>query len=114
MDLLREAGIFGPLSVLLFLSGLTVTLTLGRARGAVVATATPFILAILAAGQLGHGLGQRLVRDAIEKVPELAQKVSFLNIGTGEAAANLVVSGAAAFLLCVVAGLVGLADKKQA
>jgi hypothetical protein len=113
MELLREAGIFGPLSVLLFVGGLVVTVTRGRASHATMATAAPFILAILALGQVGQGLGQRLVRDAVEKVPDLAQKVSFINIGTGEAAANLVVSGACALLLCAIAGVVSLADRKD-
>lgn len=114
MELLREAGIFGPAAVLLFIVGLGATLTRGRARGATLATAAPFILGILALGQLGQGIGQRLVRDATDQVPDLVQKVSFLNIGTGEAAANLVVSGAAALLLAAIAGVVSLADQKPA
>lgn len=111
MELLREAGIFGPVAVLLFIAGLGTTLTRGRARGATMATAAPFILGILALGQLGQGLGQRMVRDATEKVPDLVQKVAFLNIGSGEAAANLVVSGGAALLLCAIAGALALSDR---
>jgi len=95
--------------VVVFVAGLFFTLT--RRQDGAIRTATPFILGTLALGQLGQGLGQRLVRDAIDKVPALDKKVDFLNLGTGEAAACLVVSGGAALALCIVALGVSLADR---
>lgn len=109
MELLREAGPFGPLAVLLFIAGLAVVV---RSRSA--ASAAPFILGILGTGQLGQGLGQHAVRDALGQVPDLADKVAILNAGTGEAASALVISGACALVLCVVAGVLSFAERKNA
>ena len=109
MELLREAGPFGPLAVMLFIAGLAVVV---RSRSA--AGAAPFILGILATGQLGQGLGQHAVRDAIAGVPDLADKVALLNAGTGEASSTLLISGACALILGVVAGALALAERKNA
>ena len=109
MEFLREAGPFGPLAVVLFIAGLAVVV---RSRSA--ASAAPFILGILATGQLGQGLGQHAVRDALAGAPELARKVELLNIGTGEASSALLISGACALILCVVAGALAFAERKNA
>lgn len=109
MELLREAGPFGPLAVLLFIAGLAVVV---RSRSSV--SAAPFILGILGTGQLGQGLGQHAVRDALDRVPELADKVAILNAGTGEASSSLIVSGACALVLCIVAGTLDFAERKNA
>lgn len=113
MSLIIEAGIFGPAILLAFVAGLVASLGVGRARGSTMATATPFILGLLSLGQLGQGLGQRLVRDALERVPELVNKVAILNEGTGEAAACHVLSGTAALLLCAIAGVVARTDRRS-
>ena len=112
--MVTEAGVFGLVSVGLFIGGVLFTVTVGRARGNPFAVALPVGFFILAAGQLGQGLGQRLVRDAVERVAPLADKVALLNLGAGEAAANLVLSGACALLLGLVAGAVALASRKTA
>ena len=61
MDLLREAGMFGTASVLLFIVGCAVVV---KRRAAALSSATPFVLALLACAAIGHGVGQRIVRDA--------------------------------------------------
>lgn len=109
MELLREAGPFGPLAVCLFITGLAFVV---RTRSSKHAAA--FALAILGVGQLGEGLGQHAVRSAIEKVPDIGDKVAMLNAGTGEAASCLIISGACAVLLCVIGAFVSLADKRTA
>lgn len=108
MEFLREAGPFGPLAVLLFIAGLAVVV---RSRSS--ASAAPFILGILGTGQLGQGLGQHAVRDAIEAVPDLGDKVALLNMGTGEASSALIISGACALILCVVAGALSFAESRD-
>jgi hypothetical protein len=87
-------------------------MTGGRARGAPVATAVPFVLGTLALGQLGQGLGQRNVRAVLDHIPDLADRVTVLNEGTGEAAANLVLAGEAAAVLLLVAAALALADRR--
>jgi hypothetical protein len=107
MELLKEAGPFGPLAVMLFITGLAFVV---RSRSA--KHAAGFALAILAVGQLGQGLGQHAVRDALSQVPDIGDKVAMLNAGTGEAASSLIISGACALLLCVIGSFVSLADKR--
>lgn len=109
MELLREAGPFGPLAVLVFIAGLAFVI---RSRSA--ATVAPFALAILAVGQLGEGLGQHAVRKAISAVPDVAQKVELLNQGTGEAASSLIISGGCALLLCLFGAGFALAGRGSA
>lgn len=109
MELLKEAGLFGPLAVMLFVTGLAFVV---RTRSSKHAAA--FALAILGVGQLGQGLGQHAVRDALGQVPDIATKIELLNQGTGEASSALIVSGACAVLLCVIGAFVSLADKRAA
>lgn len=109
MELLREAGPFGPLAVCLFITGLAFVV---RTRSSKHAAA--FALAILGVGQLGQGLGQHAVRHALGQVPDIATKIELLNQGTGEAASSLLISGACAVLLCVIGAFVSLADKRAA
>jgi hypothetical protein len=112
MELIREAGIFGAAAVVVFVVGLVATLGVGRARGAALTTATPFVLAVLALGQIGQGEGQRHVRAALASVPDLANRLTLLNEGTGEAAANLVVSGTAALTLAILGAVVAFVDER--
>lgn len=107
MELLQEAGPFGPLAVLMFIVGLGAAI---KTRSA--SSTAPFILAVLGLGQLGQGLGQHAVRDAVEQVPDLVQKVQFINVGTGEASSCLIISGACAVLLCAVAGALSLSKRE--
>jgi hypothetical protein len=112
MELVVEAGATGLAILLVFVGGLGAILVASRARQAPWATTAPFVLAVLSLGQLGQGLGQRHVRAALDGVPELAHKVALLNVGTGEAAANLVLSGGAALALVAVAAALALADRR--
>ena len=66
------------------------------------APATPFAVAVLAAGFLGHGMGVRLVSRAAEGAPSLPEKVMFLSLGSSEAAANGVIAGGLALILLIV------------
>jgi hypothetical protein len=98
MQLLHEAGVFGYATVALFTVACVVVV---RTK----ISSTPFALALLALGQLGQGAGQRVVRDACETVVDVQAKLSFLNIGSGEAAANLVISGMTAIVLVALAAI---------
>lgn len=95
MQLFMEAGFASWLSALLFLAG--VGLVAFKKL-----PATPWAIAILASGVLGHGMGARLVSRAAEGAPSLPEKVMFLSLGGSEAAANHVISGALALILLVV------------
>ena len=108
MDLVYEAGAVGLLTLALFAVGV-VRAARAKARAEPpLAAALPFVIAVLASGELGQGLGQRNVRAALDRVPDLVSKVELLNVGTGEAAACLLLSGAAALLLSAVAGALGV------
>lgn len=95
MELLLEAGIAGPLAFALFVVGLIAVV---RGKGG----ARDFASAILAIGFLGFGVGERLVTRAAEAAPDLSTKLAFLTVGTREASANLLLSGAMALLLVVI------------
>lgn len=95
MQLFIEAGFASWLSALLFLAGV------GLVAFKKV-PATPWAIAILASGVLGHGMGARLVSRAAEGAPSLPEKVMFLSLGGSEAAANHVIAGALALILLVV------------
>jgi len=110
MELLREAGMFGTASVLLFIVGCAVIVK--RRAAAPLSSATPFVLALLACGAVGHGVGQRIVRDALDNVHgDVHTKLTLLNAGTGEAAANLVIGGSCALVLLALAGALSLARR---
>jgi len=93
MEPVLEAGATGLGAVLVFTGGLGALLVVGGAQREPWATTTPFVLAVLSLGKVGQGLGQRQVRADLDGVPDLADKVAVVNMGTGEAAANLVLSG---------------------
>lgn len=95
MQIFVEAGAFSFVALGLFLGGLV-----ARARGGAV---EHWAIAILAAGALGNGLGQRLVARAAEQAPSLADKVAILGAGSSEAAANALIAGVLGALLLVVA-----------
>ena len=94
MQIFVEAGAFSLVALALFATGLV-----ARARGGAV---EPWALAVLAAGAVGTGLGQRLVARAAEQAPSLADKVAILGAGSSEAAANALIAGVLAGLLIVV------------
>ena len=95
MELILEAGVAGPVSLVLFVVGLVAVV-----RGKDVARG--FAVAILATGFVGFGVGERLVTRAAEAAPALSTKVAFLTVGTREASANLLLSGAMALLLVAI------------
>jgi hypothetical protein len=90
MHLLTEAGIFGWAGLVLFGAGLVLLL---RDPGKAGARSRGLAAAEMALGLLGAGLGQRLVAQAVEKAPDLSAQVRFLNLGTMEATANLILGG---------------------
>lgn len=99
MELILEAGIAGPVSLVLFAVGLA---SIVRGKGG----ARDFATAVLATGFVGFGVGERLVTQAAEAAPELSTKVAFLTMGTREATANLLLSGTMALLLVALGSAV--------
>jgi hypothetical protein len=101
MQLVLEAGVAGVVVVVLFVAGVVVAGRSAQRGRDPFRAASPLLFGILAAGQLGQGWGQRLVRGALEQLPDaaVADRLLLLNEGAGEAAANLVLSGSAALLL---------------
>ncbi len=98
MQLFMEAGFASWLSAAVFLAGIGLV-AFKRLP------ATPFAVAVVASGVLGHGLGMRLVSRAAEGAPSLPEKVMLLSLGASEAAANGVISGGLALILLVVGAI---------
>lgn len=98
MQLFMEAGFASWLSGALFLVGIGLVAFKKL-------PATPWAIAILASGVLGHGMGMRLVSRAAEGAPSLPEKVMFLSLGSSEAAANGVISGGLALILLIVGAI---------
>jgi len=98
LELFQEAGFAAWLCTGLFIAGVAM-LAIKRAN------VTPYAVAIVAAGVMGQGLGMRLVSKAAEGAPSLAEKVTYLSLGSKEAAANLIIGGVLALILLAVAGV---------
>lgn len=106
--LVHEAGFSGWMCLLLSIAGLVLTFTVGRRIQRPGSVAAAFAVAILAQGAIGLGLGQRNVDAAVmaTDAANLASRVEIVSIGTREASANLLLSGACATLLLLAgAGL---------
>lgn len=97
MQLIQQAGILGAVVVVVFV----VALFSQARRPAGGGGATPWALALLALGQIGQALSQRAVADALEQIDGTLQ---MLAIGSAEASANLLLAGACALIIVVVAG----------
>ena len=107
MQLFIEAGFASWLSAVLFLAGVGLV-AFKRLP------ATPWAIAVLASGVLGHGMGMRLVSRAAEGAPSLPEKVMFLSIGSSEAAANHLIAGALALILLAVGAVAARMRVKEA
>ncbi len=114
-QLMHESGYGAWLSLILALAGLAATFTLGRRSGRPGSVAAAFAAAVLASGQLGVGGGQRKVDRAVQSTPEsdLDTRVAILSVGTREASANLLFSGACALLVSAVGGAVALGQARR-
>lgn len=99
MGLFVEAGVFAWVSATFFIGGLVLCL---RHKGDTLRPALAVAVAIAALGQIGAGLGQRLVSEAVKNIASLDERVMVLNLGTQEAAANQLVCGAMALLLVAI------------
>ncbi|HEY6104864.1 MAG TPA: hypothetical protein VIV59_02705 [Anaeromyxobacteraceae bacterium] len=114
-QLMHESGYGAWLSLILALAGLAATFTLGRRSGRAGSVAAAFAAAVLASGQLGVGSGQRKVDGAVQATPasDLATRVEILSVGTREASANLLFSGACALLVLTVGGALALGQARR-
>jgi hypothetical protein len=108
MTLIHESGFGGWLTLLLFIGGLAAIFTVGRKLGRPGSVAAAFAVAVLASGSLGIGTGQRAVDRYVQNQTEIGQRVEGLSIGTREAAANLLLSGAGGLLLMAIGGSMAL------
>jgi hypothetical protein len=106
IELWREAGFAAWLCLIFFGAGIAVLVT---KRGSV----SPWAIAVVAAGALGDGLGMRLVSKAAEGAPSLPEKVTYLSIGSKEAAANLIIAGIFALVLLLVGAIATAVRAKQ-
>ncbi len=104
MEMFQEAGAFAYVGFALFCGGL---FSVAKGKPVVLHIAA----AILAVAMIGDGLGQRLVCEAIERTPDMADKVKFLSLGTREATANLVLGGLWVVLLLAVDAAAKLARR---
>lgn len=111
MELFQEAGFFAYFALITFCIGLVQTI---RQPAKALPTAVVFAAAVLALGLLGNGLGQQLVNQAVLAVPDPAQKVVMLSIGTKEATGNLILGGLFALAQLGVGGAVAFAKKDDA
>ncbi len=114
-QLMHESGYGAWLSLILALAGLAATFTVGRRSGRAGSVAAAFAAAVLAAGQLGVGSGQRKVDQAVQSTPEsdLATRVLLVSVGTREASANLLFSGACAMVVLAVGGALALGQARR-
>ena len=93
MQLIQEAGAIGAVVVVVFAAAL-----IARASGRSLSS-TPWALSLLALGQIGQSLSQRVVADAIDQVDGT---VKMLAVGSAEASANLLLAGACALIVVVI------------
>ncbi len=99
MSYFHEAGVFSLLALGAFVVGLGVTVWAKDRAGQL---APRFAAAVMGLGMLGSALGQRLVDNAVQRTPELAEKVMMLSVGTRETSSNLLLAGGMALLLLLV------------
>jgi hypothetical protein len=126
-SLIHEAGFAGWIVLLLFIAGIAAVTTVGRRWGRPGSTAAAWAVAVLAAGALGYGSGQRKVDEGLrhvmavptqesgppagappsdsEQIQRAQMRVAMLSRGTAEAAANYVLAGAGALILCLLGGV---------
>lgn len=109
MTLFVEAGLFAWISAALFVAGLVLSV---RTKLGGFPTVLAIAVAIAAMGQVGAGLGQRLVSRAVQNIASLDERVMVLNLGTQEAAANQLVCGVMALLLLAIAAGLHLARER--
>ena len=115
LEIMHESGFAAILTLLLAIAGAAATVTVGRRSGRPGSVAAAFTAAVLASGQLGVGTGQRRVDRAVLALPEsdLASRVAILSIGTREASANLLFSGACGLAVAAVGGLLAMGAARK-
>src|SRR5687767_7789253 len=114
LQMFHESGFGGWLVLLFTIAGLAAVTTVGRRWGRPGSVAAAWAAAILAAGAIGYGTGQRSTNRALGFVrPDQngqpaeisAQRwVSLLSRGTAEAAGNYVLAGNGALLVLLTGG----------
>jgi hypothetical protein len=115
LEIMHESGFGAYLTLLFALAGVAATVTVGRRTGRPGSVAAAFAAAVLASGQLGVGTGQRKVDRAVSGLPEsdLATRVAILSVGTREASANLLFSGACGLAVAAVGGLLAVGAARR-
>jgi hypothetical protein len=114
LQIFHESGFGAWIVLLLTIAGLAAVTTVGRRWGRPGSGAAAWAVAILAAGSIGYGTGQRAVRRAFEALPtdaagqrvdfQPAQMVVMLSRGSSEAAGNYVLAGTGALMVMLVGG----------
>jgi hypothetical protein len=117
LQIFNESGIGGWMVLLFTIAGLAAVTTVGRRWGRPGSVAAAWAVAILAAGALGFGTGQRSVNRAFatlraqqtnaadEAGTRPDQMVIMLSRGTSEAAGNYVLAGTGALMVMLVGGV---------
>jgi LPXTG-motif cell wall-anchored protein len=124
IQIFHESG-FGGWVVLLFtIAGLAAVTTVGRRWGRPGSVAAAWAVAILAAGSIGFGAGQRSVDRAINSIRQAeaagqidagaaGRRVALLSRGTAEAAGNYLLAGGGALGVLLIGGLLVFTRKKE-
>ena len=123
LQIFQESG-FGGWVVLLFtIAGLAAVTTVGRRWGRPGSVASAWAVAILAAGSIGFGAGQRSVHRGIRPMQQAevsgesdvraARMVALLSRGTAEAAGNYVLAGSGALVVLLLGGMLVFTRKKE-
>jgi len=110
MSIFVEAGIFAYVSLGLFVLGLILVVRRPENAKSIASLMAP---AILAAGLIGAGTGQRLVDKYLDSVTDPAQKVVVLSAGTREATANHLLAGLMALALVGIGAGVSRASPRS-
>jgi hypothetical protein len=123
LQIFQESGIGGWIVLIFTIAGLAAVTTVGRRWGRPGSVAAAWAVAILAAGSIGFGFGQRSVNRGMRGVagdgsgqmnaPPPERMVAMLSRGTAEAAGNYVLAGNGALLVLLVGGLLVFFRKKD-
>jgi len=110
MNLFVEAGMFAWVGLALFVTALILIVRRPTSAHHIVSLMAP---AIVAAGLMGAGMGQRLVDRYLETITDPAEKIVILSMGTREATANHLLMGTMALALIGIGAAVSRASKER-
>ena len=107
LNIIHEAGFFGPLSLIITAAGMAATIIVARKGRSAMATSVCFALTLAAFGTLAYAMGQHLVHEAVSaRMMQLDTRelVELLSLGTREASRNLLLGGGGALLVLLTGG----------